>query len=523
MHAWLGRVAWLCAVVSFAATGCGDGLGEGPLGGAAGDESTAGPEVEVQGEFRMVVYDDFDSGRSWTELRVELDDGEVAYRLEGLDPDSLPESLAPGATIRVTGRLVDPESIRVDTRPGPDCPLVRGVEVLSPPMRAVSASGVRNTLMIVANFTDMAVRCTNAMIDATMFGATDSVDGLYREMTFGKVGFNGTVVGPFTINVKSTSACDGMGWASKAENAAKQAGIRTTSYDHIVTVLPPAPGCGYSGIANLVGSRAVVLACSISPTYAHELGHNLGMHHANTDTIEYGDRSDVMGYTEKALLQVNAPHKVQMGWIASSQVMQVSSSGVFELAPLELDPASAGGLPQILYFRNADSNENYFLSYRQRLGYDAPMALPYVGGASLHRHSGSGPTVVLSRFEDGMVWEDPVSQVAITQLSHDASGVTVQVEFIPDTQPPSDPQGLRITTSKQGNKYKANLVWTASSDDVGVTGYDVARNGTVIASSASVSFTDANVSKGTAYTYAVRAKDAAGNLSGWSSPVTVVP
>lgn len=513
--------AVLACAVSLVVSGCGEGFVADPAAGENGDQ-WEGPAVEVEGEFRMVVYDDFESGASWTELRVELEDGEISYRLEGLDPDRLPGGLTPGATIRVTGRAVTPEVIEVDTRPGPDFPMVRGIEVLSPTIRSVSASGERSTLVIVANFTDATVPCTNASLADDMFGAVDSVDGLYRETSLGKVGFTGVVVGPYTISASSTSTCDGMGWGSKAEKAAKQAGIKTNTYDHIVTVLPSRNTCGYVGVANVYGPRSAILNCVYTDAFAHELGHNLGLRHAGTVGNEYGDRSDFMGYATLMLRQVNAPHKVEMGWIAPSQVIDVTASGVFDLAPLELDQTSAGGRPQVLRIPKRDTNENWFLSYRQPIGYDVSLNSTYTQGASLHHHSGSGPTTLWGMFSDGRVWNDFVNSIMVTQLAHDADGVTVQVDLVPDTQPPSDPQNLKAASKKAPrNTLVASLSWTQSTDNVGVVGYDVSRDGTIIGNSTSPSFSDENVSKNATYTYAVRARDAAGNASGWSTGSTV--
>jgi hypothetical protein len=58
--------------------------------------------------------------------------------------------------------------------------------------------------------------------------------------------------------------------------------------------------------------------------------------------------------------------------------------------------------------------------------------------------------------------------------------------------------------------------WTASTDNVGVTGYRIYRDGAQVGTSATSKYYDYNVSKG-AHTYQVRAYDAAGNLSGPSN------
>ncbi|QMV40329.1 carbohydrate binding domain-containing protein [Cohnella cholangitidis] len=87
-----------------------------------------------------------------------------------------------------------------------------------------------------------------------------------------------------------------------------------------------------------------------------------------------------------------------------------------------------------------------------------------------------------------------------------------------DTQPPTVPTGL-VTTGKTDTSV--SLSWTASTDNVGVTGYNIVRDGTTIATTAATAYTVAGLSANTAYTFAVVAKDAEGNVSPSSNPVTV--
>jgi chitodextrinase len=87
-----------------------------------------------------------------------------------------------------------------------------------------------------------------------------------------------------------------------------------------------------------------------------------------------------------------------------------------------------------------------------------------------------------------------------------------------DTTPPSVPTGLAATVI---NPTRVDLSWTASIDNVGVAGYTVFRNGSVIANVSSTTFSDLSASANATYTYRVDAFDAAGNHSAQSSPVTV--
>jgi cellulose 1,4-beta-cellobiosidase len=63
------------------------------------------------------------------------------------------------------------------------------------------------------------------------------------------------------------------------------------------------------------------------------------------------------------------------------------------------------------------------------------------------------------------------------------------------------------------------LTWNAASDDVGVVAYDVLRNGAAVASTNALSFADATAHQGRTHTWAVRARDAAGNVGPASSSV----
>ncbi|MCZ9339170.1 fibronectin type III domain-containing protein, partial [Streptomyces sp. TRM76130] len=67
--------------------------------------------------------------------------------------------------------------------------------------------------------------------------------------------------------------------------------------------------------------------------------------------------------------------------------------------------------------------------------------------------------------------------------------------------------------------------WPAATDDTGVTGYEVVRvdgsTETTVASSTTTSVTVPSLTADTAYTFAVYARDAAGNRSPRSATVTV--
>ncbi|MGH3360848.1 MAG: CHAP domain-containing protein, partial [Nocardioides sp.] len=78
-----------------------------------------------------------------------------------------------------------------------------------------------------------------------------------------------------------------------------------------------------------------------------------------------------------------------------------------------------------------------------------------------------------------------------------------------DVTPPTAPSGLTADRNVGG----IQLQWEPSSDDLGVTGYRISRDGVPLTSATTTSVWDERVSPGQAYSYSVTAVDAAGNES----------
>jgi chitodextrinase len=88
-----------------------------------------------------------------------------------------------------------------------------------------------------------------------------------------------------------------------------------------------------------------------------------------------------------------------------------------------------------------------------------------------------------------------------------------------DTEPPTAPGTLTATAV---GPTQVNLSWTASTDNVGVTGYEISRDGAPLATvGVQTSYSDTTAAPGTSYSYQVRARDAAGNLSAPSNSAAV--
>lgn len=125
-------------------------------------------------------------------------------------------------------------------------------------------------------------------------------------------------------------------------------------------------------------------------------------------------------------------------------------------------------------------------------------------------------TFSVTPVSDGLA-EDPETLTAtlLPDDAYDLGGAAAATgtiaDFGSDTTAPTAP-ALSVTAT---TSTTASLTWTAATDDVGVVGYDVYRNGTLIISvDAGVrSRVDSGLAPGSSYTYTVRARDAAGNAT----------
>ncbi|MDF2460705.1 MAG: hypothetical protein K0S68_108 [Candidatus Saccharibacteria bacterium] len=87
-----------------------------------------------------------------------------------------------------------------------------------------------------------------------------------------------------------------------------------------------------------------------------------------------------------------------------------------------------------------------------------------------------------------------------------------------DSTRPSTPTNLRVASK---TTTSVSLAWSASTDNVGVTGYHIYRGGTMVGHSTGTSYTNTGLTASTSYSYTVRATDAANNLSYASAALSV--
>jgi chitodextrinase len=523
----LGRV-WRYAMFSAVLAGCLVALVVQPaLAGAAG---TGGTKVTVQGTLQLVHADDFAGRRAHTYAYfVRTEHGRIQLAFDGAAPD---QSMA-GATVRVSGTL-SKGIVHVGGSSGGGMQTVSSATVAAGPQS-------KNVLVIQFNFSnDRSTPWTQAFATGVVFTNASSVAAYYNEESYGQLTMTGSVT-PWLQISNDNSGCAYGAWASAANSAATAAGISLSGYTQYVYAFPRAASCGWAGLAYLPGTQNWANGEMDLRVVGHELGHNFGVHHANSmnctssgarvwlsapancTSTEYGDPFDIMG--SSSWRHENNYHLAQLGFFGAADKQDVTTTGTYQLGVADISSTT----PKLLRLARAGTGTWFYLEFRQPYGSyfdNFGSSDPAVTGVSIrlgYDYSNLSQSQLLdttsgtSSFSDaslgaGRSVTDPTANVTFTTVSVSSTGATVQISFGPDTQNPTMPGNLRATAT---SATSVSLTWTASTDNVGVAGYRVYRDGgsTPITTTSSTSYTDSGVSAQTLYSYKVEAYDAANNVS----------
>jgi hypothetical protein len=410
-------------------------------------------------------------------------------------------------------------------------------ETLSGVVDVAIADLNRTTLGILVGANDSEAVVTAADLTDYLFNAERSVDGVYDANSLGYVRFSGQVVGPYYKDTQGADcSSEGNGlwdWVASMEAQITADGIDISQYKHLLFIMPPNSTCIGTGYAYFNNPYAFVKPqASWGPEkvkyyIAHELGHNLAMHHAgydpNNDGIadsEYGDQSDVQGNPQYQMSDWNAPNTEYMGFLSDyPHKIVTGEAGVFEVEALEVHPGETW-MPQIIKFPKLDriANEWYYISFRQPIGYSDTLQSQYTTGLSIHTFVDDGSpqrTRIIDLLQPGEVFYDQENEITITATGQSSDGLSMgfTVGSIAEMPP--------VTLAISAGKGHSQNLWWSSVDTSEISYYEVIRNGATIATTTNTAYEDRSVSMGNIYSYVVVAVNAAGLRSEDSNTVTV--
>jgi uncharacterized protein (TIGR03437 family) len=316
-----------------------------------------------------------------------------------------------------------------------------------------------------------------------------SMTSFFTEVSYGKTQLKGDVLGP----IRLTKTYQYSVTSDRIDALNEAIGIvgKTTDlreYDRFVVLMPVNSGGGGNGGGDCMpweaptgyfSARVVFLGIDIrtkagvgSLLYLidHEMGHNLGPHHATFlgfsnyavgppgalgNFVDYGDPYSVMGNgtfenVSELIGHLGARHRMAAGWLdMGTHIKDVQQGGQFRLEPIESAPP---GLKALRIRRLPESDKWFWVEYRQPLGYDADLARytsnvfsgvlvhyedpaqPSTGGTKvqtllLDMHPETPGTLKDAALENGATWSDPFSPVTIQVANANAGGVDVTVRY----------------------------------------------------------------------------------------------
>jgi M6 family metalloprotease-like protein len=413
-----------------------------------------------QGEVEYTILDSHDLSSSESRIRIDSGQGMLEVHIAGAEPPGL----SCGAHMRVKG-------IRVKTRVAA---LDGDVQTTQAAALTCSPTGNQNVAVILATFPGVTPpNITPAGVHNMLFGSSGrSVDGYWREASYGQAWATGDVVGWYTLDKLYT--CDSYYDMLAAAIRAADADINFLAYNRVFVIFPNPGSCGWAGLSNVgcgrysspgdgsfTASASWMLANYFTSTDSavklavHEGGHGLGLMHSRSrdfggealgaigatgTTSEYGDLLSAMGSWN--LGHYTVEQKIKLGWLPGSNVTQVQDAGSFTVLRTE---TPAAGTQALKVQRGTGNSPWLYVEYRQPVGnYDSTLPSQAFGGALIHYYDGTsgGRTDLLdftpatSSFSDGALpagatWSDPYSNLSLQIGSASSNGLNVQVAYGP--------------------------------------------------------------------------------------------
>lgn len=424
----------------------------------------------LSGEMDVRIYDYFEEQRTVYSYSIKPDgNAQRSYELVMSDDES--KHLRTGDVVEVSGQIVAEDMFLVDS-----LLMKERAEDITP----VPSGDTIAFIMVDLNDAKISDSYSPSQISAQM----SNVQARFNKLSFGQFSFTldanndgqNDVIGPLAVD-ESKDTCNSGSWGSKAIALATQQGIDMSQYKYRV-FLVSGIDCGWAGVANLgcsINCSAFLIDPTIFDLYAHELGHNFGLHHANTDVNdddvveeEYGDLSCPMGWNYYVHKLYNGPHMAHMGW---KQVTPMTIGQNFKVSALHIDEQNAAYPQVVSSFR--DDRYDYYISFRQPKGEDGALPNEYAKGISIH--SANKTTKTPSRLIKVLAPGESFKgfNLEINNVEIDGDTATIWLEPFCESTPEIYLNPSLLVIDDQGHAHGTLVVKNNDDDGCAASTYDL--------------------------------------------------
>lgn len=221
------------------------------------------------------------------------------------------------------------------------------------------------------------------------------------------------------------------------------------SYDLVYVINPQQAPTGTKGVAWVGAKGAICNGCEeISDNFkvmvaVHELGHNLGLSHASSTSLEYGNVFDWMGnYPDVEGLSYGLGYKLKLDWLPAASISTITDQTLgnlndeYYIMPYDTAaPPTAGQLAGV----QVDLKENpkaLYISFRKTVGVRKGVYLTWQDrdkpNSEIIDCACHTPSQQDARLQQGWTYMDPSNKIAVFVAAVDDHVATIRIFAVPD-------------------------------------------------------------------------------------------